>query len=84
LVSKLQKGVNTARADDIKTLKSAVIDWITPTGGILSPALSRNSKLGRGFTHDVTGKFLCPTDYDWEDEGYGIPTSPLTELADTI
>ncbi|KAJ3507400.1 hypothetical protein NMY22_g16943 [Coprinellus aureogranulatus] len=64
----LTKGVNTARADDVKSLKSAVIDWITPEGGVLSPALPRNSKIGRGFHHSTTGMYLCPTDYDWEDE----------------
>ncbi|KAJ3517391.1 hypothetical protein NMY22_g13977 [Coprinellus aureogranulatus] len=64
----LTKGVNTARADDVKSLKSAVIDWITPEGGVLSPTLPRNSKVGRGFHHSTTGRYLCPTDYDWEDE----------------
>lgn len=54
----------------MKTLKTAVIDFITPPGGVLTPALMRNSKNGRGFHHDVTGRYLCPTDYDWNDERY--------------
>ncbi|TEB29001.1 hypothetical protein FA13DRAFT_1632472 [Coprinellus micaceus] len=63
----LTKGASGARSDDIKSLKSAVIDWITPAGGVLSPAIQRNVKTGRGFFHDMTGKYLCPTDYDWND-----------------
>ncbi|KAF6749785.1 hypothetical protein DFP72DRAFT_852348 [Ephemerocybe angulata] len=64
----LTQGVNTARADDIKSLKGTIIDWITPPGGVLIPAISRSSKLTRGFHHEVTGRYLCPTDYDWDDE----------------
>ncbi|KAJ3529264.1 hypothetical protein NMY22_g9063 [Coprinellus aureogranulatus] len=64
----LAKGANTARADDVKTLKSAVVDWITPEGGSLKPTINRNSKNGRGFQHQVTGRYLCPTDYNWDDE----------------
>ncbi|TEB09007.1 hypothetical protein FA13DRAFT_1760001 [Coprinellus micaceus] len=58
---------SSARSDDVKSLKSAVIDWITPPGGVLTPNIPRHSKDGRGFYHEVTGKYLCPTDYDWSD-----------------
>ncbi|KAJ3978876.1 hypothetical protein F5890DRAFT_1559531 [Lentinula detonsa] len=27
----------------------------------------RHSRLGRGFTHDLTGRLLCPIDFDWDD-----------------
>ncbi|TEB08775.1 hypothetical protein FA13DRAFT_1647227, partial [Coprinellus micaceus] len=63
----LTKGASSARSDDVKSLKSAVIDWITPPGGVLTPNIPRHSKDGRGFYHEVTGKYLCPTDYDWSD-----------------
>ncbi|KAJ3518244.1 hypothetical protein NMY22_g13777 [Coprinellus aureogranulatus] len=63
----LTRGVNGARSDDLKTMKAAVIEWITPEGGVLIPPLTRNVKTGRGFYHDATGAFLCPTDYDWDD-----------------
>ena len=33
----VQKGVNGARADDTKGMKSAVINWITPRGQSLNP-----------------------------------------------
>ncbi|KAJ3525548.1 hypothetical protein NMY22_g10525 [Coprinellus aureogranulatus] len=63
----LTKGANGARSDDVKSLKSAVIDWITPAGGVLTPNIPRNNKDARGFFHDVTGRYLCPTDYDWDE-----------------
>ncbi|TEB03997.1 hypothetical protein FA13DRAFT_1581798, partial [Coprinellus micaceus] len=67
VADKLKKGISDARSNDLKTLKSAIIDWITPQGGVLTPSLLRSSKMGRGFHHPVTGKLLCPTDYDWTD-----------------
>ncbi|TEB32503.1 hypothetical protein FA13DRAFT_1628327 [Coprinellus micaceus] len=63
----LGRGASGARADDLKTMKTAVIGWITPEGGVLIPPLQRNVKTGRGFYHETTGSFLCPTDYDWSD-----------------
>lgn len=51
-------------------MKAAVIDRITPEGGVILPPLNRNVKTCRGFYHEVTGAYLCPTDYDWVDPGY--------------
>lgn len=31
------------------------------------PALEPGEKDGRGFDHEVTGRLLCPVDYDWHD-----------------
>lgn len=53
--------------DNTKSLKGAVLDWITPRGGYLSPSLARNVKLDRGFHHERTGALLCPVELDWED-----------------
>ncbi|KZP09289.1 hypothetical protein FIBSPDRAFT_760197 [Athelia psychrophila] len=64
----LQKGVNAARADDTKGLKSAIIDWIAPPGQPLYPVLSRNNKIDRGFNHPRTGQMLCPAAWDWNDD----------------
>jgi hypothetical protein len=61
----IRKGASGARADDTKGLKSAVLEWITPKGQALTPPLSRNSKVDRGFHHEITGALLCPTDLDW-------------------
>ncbi|KIJ59508.1 hypothetical protein HYDPIDRAFT_100560 [Hydnomerulius pinastri MD-312] len=61
----VQKGVNGARADDMKGMKSAIIDWITPKGQSLNPHIPRNVKSGRGFNHEHTGALLCPAGLDW-------------------
>ncbi|KAH6887786.1 hypothetical protein BKA70DRAFT_1443450 [Coprinopsis sp. MPI-PUGE-AT-0042] len=65
--SMVTKGVSTARSDDTKGIKHAILDWITPPGAYLVPPLSRNVKSDCGFFHPTTGKFLCPAEYNWED-----------------
>ncbi|KAJ2925451.1 hypothetical protein H1R20_g11642, partial [Candolleomyces eurysporus] len=49
----LGRGVRSGRADDAKGLKPVVIDWVTPLNGMLIPPV---------------GKYLCPTDYNWNDD----------------
>ncbi|KAG1894632.1 uncharacterized protein F5891DRAFT_1130893 [Suillus fuscotomentosus] len=61
------KGAAGARGDDTKTLKSAILDWISPKGEAIRPPLHRNSKIDRGFNHDLTGSLLCPAGLDWND-----------------
>ncbi|KZP19818.1 hypothetical protein FIBSPDRAFT_955085 [Athelia psychrophila] len=63
----LQKGVNKARADDTKGLKTSIIDWIS-RGEVLIPTLFRNNKSDRGFNHPRTGELLCPAAWNWNDE----------------
>ncbi|KAG6912149.1 hypothetical protein DXG01_016983 [Tephrocybe rancida] len=63
----LQKGASGARSDDTRSLKSAIIELITPRGQNLTPPLSRHSKMERGFHHERTGALLCPTGLDWTD-----------------
>ena len=70
--NKIQKGASHARADDTKSLKGAIIDWITPKGGSLVPPLARNVKFDRGFHHDRTGALLCPLHLDWSDNEYAV------------
>ena len=64
-VDKLSKGASGARGDDTKSLKGAVLDWITPRGQSLVLALARNVKVDRGFNHKQTGALLCPAGLDW-------------------
>lgn len=64
------KGAAGARGDDTKTLKSAVLDWISPKGEAIQPPLHRNSKIDRGFNHELTGSLLCPAGLDWNDPQY--------------
>ncbi|KAH6876954.1 hypothetical protein BKA70DRAFT_1378496 [Coprinopsis sp. MPI-PUGE-AT-0042] len=63
----ITKGASSARSDDTKSLKSVIVDWITPPNGVLLPPLQRNIKTDRGFYHDQTGELLCPVDLDWAD-----------------
>ena len=63
----IQKGISSARSDDMKSLKGVVIDWISPRDGSLQPPLSRNMKTNRGFNHPATGALLCPAGMDWND-----------------
>ncbi|KAJ3540108.1 hypothetical protein NMY22_g4446 [Coprinellus aureogranulatus] len=81
----ITKGASTARSDDTKNLKSAVIDWITPPNGYLQPPLQRNIKTDRGFLHPRTGELLCPTNLNWDDpkirrdlaSGHLVPSGDL-------
>jgi hypothetical protein len=63
----IKKGASSARSDDTKSLKSAIIDWITPRDQALTPALTRNVKVDRRFQHERTGTLLCPADMDWSN-----------------
>ncbi|KAI5999730.1 hypothetical protein EDC04DRAFT_2612166 [Pisolithus marmoratus] len=62
----IQKGASGARADNTKSMKAAIIDWITLKGQTLIPHIPRNVKTGQGFHHKRTGTLLCPTGYEWE------------------
>jgi hypothetical protein len=70
LGKKIQKGSSSARSDDTKSLKGAVLDWITPRGQPLNPPLARNVKTDRGFHHERTGALLCPAGLDWSNTEY--------------
>lgn len=70
MFKQLQRGANGARSDDTKSLKGAILEWITPKGQSLTPPLSRNVKINRGFQHERTGYLLCPTGYRWDDAEY--------------
>jgi hypothetical protein len=67
VAAQIQKGASSARSDDTKGLKGAVLDWIMPRGQPLNPALSRNVKIDRGFHHERTGALLCPSGLDWSN-----------------
>ncbi|TFK20491.1 hypothetical protein FA15DRAFT_599609, partial [Coprinopsis marcescibilis] len=61
----LQKGAAAARSDNTRSLKIAVVDWITPKNSFLSLPLQCNVKTDRGFYHNRTGELLCPATMDW-------------------
>ena len=60
----MQKGAQSARAGDTKSLKGVVI---TPVGQSLVSPLMPNQKANRGFNHDTVGALLCPAELDWPD-----------------
>ena len=68
IYQKITKGISSARSDDTKSLKSVVVDWITPRDKPLNPPLSRSIKTTRGFHHSTTGALLCPAGLDWNNE----------------
>ncbi|KAF6765313.1 hypothetical protein DFP72DRAFT_798048, partial [Ephemerocybe angulata] len=63
----ISKGAASSRSDDTKSLKSVIVDWITPPNGILIPPIQRNVKTDRGFFHPRTGELLCPVHLNWAD-----------------
>ncbi|KIK77095.1 hypothetical protein PAXRUDRAFT_167821 [Paxillus rubicundulus Ve08.2h10] len=63
----IQKGVNGTRADDTKSMKGPIIDWITPKGQSLSPHIPCNVKLGHSPNHNHTGALLCLAGLNWND-----------------
>jgi hypothetical protein len=66
---KLRKGAAGARGDDAANLKPAIVSWLIDLYPDEKPApLSPSNKTERGFEHDVTGRLLCPVDYDWQDQ----------------
>ena len=67
LFLQIQKGASSARSDDTKSLKGAILDWITPRGQPLNPPLARYVKMDRGFHHERTGALLCPAGLDWSN-----------------
>jgi len=68
----LQSGANDARSDDTSRLKVAIADWLNcrephNVAGNFDTRLSAKRKEERGISNDVTGRLLCPIDYDWDD-----------------
>ncbi|KAG2341461.1 hypothetical protein BDR05DRAFT_977004 [Suillus weaverae] len=61
------RGAAGTRGDDTKTLKSAVLNWISPKGKAIQPALHWNSKIDCSFNHQLTRSLLCPAGLDWND-----------------
>ncbi|KAG8920387.1 hypothetical protein FRC02_000944 [Tulasnella sp. 418] len=60
----LEQGANTARSDDCRGLKSAILDMLSD---YCENRSSRRVKHNRGFNDVALGKLLCPLRFDWED-----------------
>ncbi|KAG1811596.1 hypothetical protein EV424DRAFT_1542475 [Suillus variegatus] len=63
---KLKRGADSARGDDMGTLKELVASWVNveyhPT-----PLIKTNDKHYRGFANNACGKLLCLAEWSWED-----------------
>ncbi|OJA17327.1 hypothetical protein AZE42_11133 [Rhizopogon vesiculosus] len=65
--SKLNNSADSARADGTTRLKRAVADWLMDCIPCPAPPIKPYDKRGRGLNHDVTGRLICPVDYNWDD-----------------
>ena len=57
----------SAQSDDMKSLKSTILDWIVPYGELLIPPIACNIKADCGFNHEKTGFLICPAELDWSN-----------------
>ncbi|KAG1805831.1 uncharacterized protein BJ212DRAFT_1449518 [Suillus subaureus] len=76
------KGAAGAQGDDMKMLKSAVLDWIAPKGAEIEPPLHRNSKIDHGFNHQLTGSLLCPAGLDWNNPEKNLQSGEMSVCGD--
>ncbi|KJA24322.1 hypothetical protein HYPSUDRAFT_200549 [Hypholoma sublateritium FD-334 SS-4] len=67
-VTSLQIGANNARSDDVRRIKEAVAFWLNKEYGKEDDfeMLDPKERTGRGLHNYVTGRLLCPVDYDWD------------------
>jgi hypothetical protein len=71
ILSQLQSGATDARSDDTTRLKASVAEWLNSRKPTETQArLSSKKKSERGICNDVTGRLLCPIDFDWDDLEY--------------
>jgi hypothetical protein len=63
----LNESSDGARGDDCAGLKRSVAEWLMECTPAPNPVIHKQDKTGRGFYNDVTGRLLCPVDYDWSD-----------------
>jgi hypothetical protein len=61
----IERGMKGACADDTKTMKTAIIDWIVLPGQIIMPPLNHKVKSTCSFHHERMGVLLCPVGLDW-------------------
>ena len=66
----IQKGSSSAHADDTKSMKGPMLDWIAPKDSYLNSCIAQNNKLEQGFHYPVTRFLLCLIEYDWSNEKY--------------
>jgi hypothetical protein len=65
--SKLQKGANDARSNDVRHIKEELGDWLNIDFSPTVPFATR-SRVGRGLQNDICSRLLSPIDHHWDDE----------------
>jgi len=65
--AELQRGANGARSDDLNRIRSCIADWLNKADPAPSPLLEHSCRKNRGLAHDVTGRLLCPAEFDWDN-----------------
>ncbi|KJA12562.1 hypothetical protein HYPSUDRAFT_121825, partial [Hypholoma sublateritium FD-334 SS-4] len=63
----LQRGADSARSDDLNRIRACIADWLNAAPVRPQILLDPNSRKNRGIQHDVTGRLLCPAEFDWSD-----------------
>ncbi|KJA20685.1 hypothetical protein HYPSUDRAFT_203483 [Hypholoma sublateritium FD-334 SS-4] len=63
----LQRGADSARSDDLNRIRTFVADWLNAAQRRPEILLDPSCRKNRGIQHDVTGRLLCPAEFDWTD-----------------
>ncbi|KAI9059486.1 hypothetical protein FKP32DRAFT_1579870 [Trametes sanguinea] len=61
-------GSNAARSDDTRSIKIAIVEWLSGSLKDAGVVLRPMDKAQRGFNNPVTGRLLCPVVLDFDDE----------------
>jgi len=93
ILNKLQTGANDARSDDAGRIKVAVANWLNARKPYRSEiddsnrntatpiqVLSPKGKEGRRISNNVTGRLICPIEYDWDDPEYVASLQPHPKM----
>ncbi|KAG1758408.1 hypothetical protein EV702DRAFT_1053796 [Suillus placidus] len=59
-------GADAAHGDDTSTLKDLIATWVNQEFSLTS-LLRPDDKQSRGFAHNICGKLLCPSEWDWDN-----------------
>ncbi|KAG2061626.1 hypothetical protein BDR06DRAFT_869889, partial [Suillus hirtellus] len=68
----LNRGANSARGDDMASMKLAVASWLNKSSPPPNPPIHSHNKTGCGFYNNATAKLLCPVDFNWADPNYEL------------
>ncbi|KAG2056605.1 hypothetical protein BDR06DRAFT_879719 [Suillus hirtellus] len=63
----LNRGADSARGDDVASMKLAVASWLNKSSPPPNPPIHSCDKTGCGFYNNATAKLLCPVDFNWAD-----------------